>query len=273
VPGLLPRALALGHDAVSVLRCPELTSHGKLSLLWAKARYHARRLRHDAIVDCGVARIRFGAESFLYDWYVFEEIFMKRIYRRLRLESACVLDLGAHKGYFAAFALAHGASNVVSFEPEATNFRRLATAAEGVARWTARQEAIAGESGVRALQLNEAWSHSLVARDDGDDVVTVAAVSLGDVLQPHAGKRQVVKVDIEGAECEALARTSPDLLARVDELVVEAHAGAGCEPARIVAIAEGAGLQGVHIDLDHPAPVLHFRAPGEQYPGPLHGKS
>ena len=175
-----------------------------------------------------------------------------------------MLDLGAHKGYFAAFALAQGASNVVSFEPEGTNFRRLAAASEGVARWTARQEAIAGERGLRALQLNEAWSHSLVATEDGDDVVTVAAVSLGDVLEPYAGRRQVVKVDIEGAECEALARTPPELLAGVDELVVEAHTGAGCEPAQIVAIAESAGLQSVRIGLDHPAPVLHFRAPGEQ---------
>ncbi len=48
-------------------------------------------------------------------------------------------------------------------------------------------------------------------------------------------------MDIEGAECEALATTPRDLLAHVDELVVEAHADAPCAAADIVAIAEAAG--------------------------------
>lgn len=254
----LSRALAEGREAFSVLRCPELTASGKLSLLVAKAAYHARRLTKDAIVDCGVVQIRFGPESFPFDWYVFEEIFIKRIYERLRFESALVLDLGAHKGYFAAFALRHGATRVVSFEPEAANFRRLAAAAQGVGGWTARQEAITGDSGVRSLQLKEAWSHSLVADGDAEGAVTVPAIALGDVLRAYPDGRQVVKVDIEGAECEALAKAPRDLLSRVYELVVEAHADAVCKPAEIVAIAERAGLRGFAIDLTHRAPLLHF---------------
>lgn len=266
MPARLSRALAEGRAALSVLRCPELTRRGRLSLLAAKVKFHARRLRHDAIVDCGVVRIRFGAESLPFDWYVFEEIFIKRIYERLQFDSAFVLDIGAHKGYFAAFALAHGATGVVSFEPEPANFRRLAAAAEGVAGWTPRQQAIAGDSGVRALKLDQAWSHSLASQKEGDDVVTVDAVGLGEVLDAYPASYQVVKVDIEGAECEALASTPRDRLARVDELVVEAHARAACRPAEIVALAEAAGLRGVELDLDQPAPVLHFRRRGQPEP-------
>jgi predicted RNA methylase len=39
-----------------------------------------------------------------------------------------VLDIGAHKGYFGAWALAQGATAVVSCEPESENFRLLSRA-------------------------------------------------------------------------------------------------------------------------------------------------
>jgi len=247
---------------LAVMKCPELTNSGKLSLLLAKASYHARSLKRDTVVDCGVARIRFGRESFPFDWYVFEEIFIRRIYERLHFEGAFVLDLGAHKGYFAVFALRHGAKKVVSFEPEAANFRRLAAAAEEVSGWTARQEAIAGESGMRSLKVNEAWSHTLIMDGAADDAVSVPVVALAGVLGIHGAERQIVKMDIEGAECDALATTPRDLLARIDELVVEAHADAPCSPAGIVAMAEAAGLTAVDPNLSHPAPMLHFEAVG-----------
>ena len=39
-----------------------------------------------------------------------------------------VLDVGAHKGYFGAWALSQGAALVVSCEPERSNFARLSRA-------------------------------------------------------------------------------------------------------------------------------------------------
>jgi hypothetical protein len=63
-----------------------------------------------------------------------------------------------------------------------------------------------------------------------------------------------------GSECEALATTRRNLLARVHELVVEAPADARCAAAGIVAIAEAAGLTAADPDLSHPAPMLHFRS-------------
>ena len=43
---------------------------------------------------------------------------------------AVVLDLGAHKGYFGAYALARGARLVISFEPETANLELLERGAE-----------------------------------------------------------------------------------------------------------------------------------------------
>jgi FkbM family methyltransferase len=272
---LLTRGLAEGRELLAVAKCRELAPRGRLSLIAAKVMYHTGKLSRDTVVDCRVAGVWFGRESFSVDWYVFEEIFIRRIYDEIAFQGACVLDLGAHKGYFAAFALNHGAARVVSFEPEAENFRRLASAAQGVPGWTVRREAVAGESGVRTLRLKEAWSHSLVgsaptaatasAGIDGGNSITVPVVGFAEILSAYdgqrvaaCGQRLVLKLDIEGAECEALAGARIELLARVDELVVEAHIDAPCRPADIIVIAEAAGLRGMKLDLSHPAPLLHF---------------
>ena len=45
---------------------------------------------------------------------------------------AFVVDVGAHKGYYGAYALAHGARWVVSYEPETANFALLERAASDV---------------------------------------------------------------------------------------------------------------------------------------------
>ena len=49
---------------------------------------------------------------------------------------AFVLDLGAHKGYYGAYAFRHGARTVVSYEPESTNASYLEAAAARLPRRT-----------------------------------------------------------------------------------------------------------------------------------------
>ena len=186
---------------------------------------------------------------------MFFEVFVSRIYDGIRFDRASVIDLGAHKGYFAVFALGRGAARVVSYEPEPMNFKRLAATAATVPQWSVRQEAIAGETGVRSLSRRESWTHTLL--DDGEgavDRLAVQAISLANVLAHHAGERPVMKLDIEGAECEALSSAPRELLARVDELVVEPHPRVGCDRTAIVTIATAAGLRTVY----EPTNLLHF---------------
>ena len=193
----------VNYQLRAVAECPELTRAGKRAMLLAKLRYHTGLLRRDQVVDCGVARIRLGRESFAADWRVFFEVFVSRIYDGIRFDRASVIDLGAHKGYFAVFALGRGAARVVSYEPEPMNFERLAATAASVPQWTVRQEAVAGETGVRSLSRRESWSHTLL--DDGDgavDRLAVHAISLANVLAHQDGERHVVKLDVEGAEHE-----------------------------------------------------------------------
>jgi len=245
----------VSYQLRAVAECPDLTLAGKRAMLLAKLRYHAGLLRRDQVVDCGVARIRLGQESFAADWRVFFEVFVSRIYGGIGFDRASVIDLGAHKGYFAVFALGRGAARVVSYEPEPMNFRRLAAAANAVPHWTVRREAVAGKTGERLLSRGESWSHTLLDNGDGAvDRLAVQTISLANVLAHHAGERHVIKLDIEGAECEALSSAPPEVLARVDELVVEPHPEAGCDRAAIVTIATAAGLRAVY----DPTNLLHF---------------
>ncbi len=248
-----------------MLRCPELTPRGKLSLFHATLRYHARRLNSDTVVGCGVASLRFGLESFATDWEVFTEVFIARVYAGVACQRSRVLDLGAHKGYFAVFALNHGAREVISFEPEPTNFRRLAAAAQSETRWCVRQEAIAGMRGMRKLALKDAWSHTLTGSPSVDSVM-VPAVTLADVLGDSGHERKVVKIDIEGAECEALAATPQHVLATIDEIVIEVHPGAPCGANEIALALKHAGLSQVGRERENC--LLHFASGSSPPRGP-----
>ena len=59
----------------------------------------------DALVEIG------GGDDFPVDWKAFAEVFADRPYEG-PFDGASVLDVGAHKGYFGAFALAAGAAVV-----------------------------------------------------------------------------------------------------------------------------------------------------------------
>ena len=68
-----------------------------------------------------------GSDNVHVDLQTFAEIFVLREYAPLDVRSAHVLDLGAHKGYFAAWALRRGAAFVSSYEPHPKNFAALQT--------------------------------------------------------------------------------------------------------------------------------------------------
>jgi hypothetical protein len=79
---------------------------------------------------------------------------------------AVVLDIGAHKGYFGAYALAHGARAVVSFEPERANVALLEESAASFrtreADWRVVPVAVGAAAGEAELHVMSAsWGHIL----------------------------------------------------------------------------------------------------------------
>jgi FkbM family methyltransferase len=234
-------------DRVALLRrSSALGRRGRAQVLVLLLRELAFGPPAQARVAVGEARIELGGGSdFPIDWKTFAEIFADEEYAA-PYSGASVLDVGAHKGYFGAYALASGALAVVSFEPETKNFETLARAAGSVGdRWLARQAAVGERSGPGTLLVDRlSWSHSLVHVDDPVAEQPVAIVSLEHALEdvPSDGRPVIVKIDAEGSECDILRR--PEALARADVLLVEWHSEtASCSRAELTARIEEAGLR------------------------------
>ena len=167
---------------------------------------------------------------------------------------AVVLDLGAHKGYYGAYAFARGARIVVSFEPDTANLELLEQAAETYrargADWRVRRSAVGAQQGEAELHLMAgSWAHSLHPPDTwaqyevGTRRVPVEAIA--DVLEEtrSLGDRLVVKVNTEGEECAIVLGPPPEAWTVVSELFVEMHEWVPCNAAGLTTYLTPAGFR------------------------------
>jgi FkbM family methyltransferase len=191
---------------------------------------------------------------------------------------AVVLDIGAHKGYFAAYALLHGARAVVSYEPETANFELLERAAAdhlaGGGEWRTRRVAVGSERGEAELHVMSAsWGHALHPPEAFSEYelavqrVTVEALAdvLAETLELAGDAPLVVKVNIEGEECPMILGTPASAWDGIAEVYVETHPWAACGADEIARHLEPAGL--TRRESAHPA-VLRLRRAGAARSGP-----
>ncbi len=172
------------------------------------------------------------------DWQVYREIFVRRQYAT-DYRHAVVIDIGAHRGLFAAYVMAWGAAAVHCYEPERQNFAYLKATLRSLGSMAGKchayRQAVSGEAGSMTMYMHsESWSHSLVQRTDkaAGQPIDVEVVSLREVIERVRGTsaRLIVKVDAEGAEFPMLLQARPVDLEQIDELFVEVHAYAGHDP-------------------------------------------
>ncbi len=156
-----------------------------------------------------------------------------------------VVDVGANIGAFSLWAERLGAE-VVAYEPEPKTYESLVANVAG-RRVSTRQAALVGEaapavrlylSGVRSTR------HTLLAKEIESgaplrDFVDVPTVTVADVVGDGC---DLLKLDCEGAEFEALLRSDDETLRRARRLVVEYHRIGG-EPEELVDRLEAAGLE------------------------------
>jgi FkbM family methyltransferase len=168
----------------------------------------------------------------------------------------CV-DAGAHYGYFTLLLarLSGPEGRVYSFEAEADNARTLrenVRANELDSRVTVEHAAVAAGSGQVELHASSSggsteWtlSESFAHRDEGPAVELPAertrAVRLDDYLA-EAPRLDVIKMDIEGAEAEAIPAISGFLERRRPAIVLEFHRDVGW-PAIEALLASGYRLE------------------------------
>jgi len=129
---------------------------------------------------------------------------------------AVIYDLGANIGTFSIAAKkACPHARIVAYEPEAQNFVLLQKNAPFA---ELHQEAVAGVSGHISF---DASSHPYAHRISKEGTTTLVARALGDVLaDAHI---HLAKIDIEGAEHDALELADPALFARVGRIIMETH--------------------------------------------------
>lgn len=207
-------------------------------------RVRGRALQGLGTVAVDVFGVRLSGEMQAHGHYLREltesgrEGELVRLFRDALRPGGLAVDVGAHLGLFSLIA-ADAGSEVVAFEPNPRTLPHLRRNLEPVAaRVTVVERAVAAVEEARVFHVAAAGdTSSLVAGDDAVEQVTVRTVRGDDVL---AGRQvDAMKIDVEGAELEALAgleRTiagSPDL-----KLFVE------CNPAALGAA--GASVEALH---------------------------
>jgi len=203
------------------------------------------------------------------DFQVLAQVFLDEVYGKLEFQDRIVIDVGAHKGYFAAYALISGAKAVLSYEPEVVNFSCLARFA-GSAKLHGQaiqisQAAVSDTDGEVALYLSpESWAHSILQGQglSPKNSLRVRSYSLASILRKaekeFLGRELILKIDAEGVECPLLLNTPAECFAAVKEVVFEYHVFSGCDLRIILDRLQSLGFEYVASIRD--ADLHHFRS-------------
>jgi FkbM family methyltransferase len=151
----------------------------------------------------------------------FWQIFFAQIYN-VSPTDGLIIDAGANIGAFTLYALLQAPNaHVVAIEPAPDTVERLRSVvqAHGFShRCTILQAALSGAVGTTTIQL---WPNSQ-ARVTGRGGVAVPTVTLDGLITSY-GNVDLLKMDIEGAEYEALPVASPATLRRILRIEMEYH--------------------------------------------------
>ncbi|MFC1992459.1 FkbM family methyltransferase [Chloroflexota bacterium] len=140
---------------------------------------------------------------------IWEELTTALFMRAIK-EGDIVVDIGANIGYFTLLAsrLVGDNGKVFAFEPEPVNFSLLVKNIEenGYKNVISVQKCVAKTTGTVRLFVDEgcALTHSICKHGDSEHSIEIEAVSLDDFFLEKEHPINIVKIDIEGAEMEAL---------------------------------------------------------------------
>ncbi len=184
-------------------------------------------------------RLRLGSSDVWVFWGVFF-----RNHHALKLNPAprVVVDVGANVGLTAIdFARRFKKARVLAVEPEAKNFALLEKNVRRYRRIEPVHAALWGANEPVAFSNGDAEFDSFrFGRSGADRSDSVRGVTLDRLMDEHGIDRiDLLKIDIEGAECSVFADVSK-WIDRVDVIIVELHdfLVPGCESVVLPALRE-----------------------------------
>jgi FkbM family methyltransferase len=221
-----------------ILANGSFTAMGRIDvirIIWARR----QKKRNFRSIRLPVGEIFVDGQDAAIDFQVLGQVLLDEVYSGVHLRDKVVIDLGAHKGYFAAYALMAGAKAVFSYEPEPMNFECLRRFAETARLRGKIIEVIEAAGGAADGELTlytscESWRHTTIAglSEVSRGKLQVPCNSLSSILanvrQRFPEESIILKVDAEGAECAILLHSPEECFASIREVVFEYHSFAGC---------------------------------------------
>jgi len=166
----------------------------------------------------------------------------------VRGDERVILDAGANVGAFSLYAATRApGAHIHAIEPGTAALAGLRRMVEhnGLAgRITIHGWGIAGTSGERTIYESENTVYSTIYEVAGRQPHTIAVKSLADAVREAGNPDRIdlLKMDCEGAEMEALLAAPRETLARIRRVAIEFHALGGFRIEDVTAHLAGAGL-------------------------------
>jgi FkbM family methyltransferase len=169
------------------------------------------------------------------DVWSIKETFLDRFYERCGFvihPGWTVIDVGAGLGDFTLFAARVEDTRVLAFEPFPESFALLKenVALNQTDNVDVFSEAVGSAEGTLLLDLAGGEPLQIQSRNapvtQPDSQIAVRARSLSEaVLQTGHGTCDLLKLDCEGAEYDILMKSSPEVLSKIQRIVMEYHDG------------------------------------------------
>lgn len=165
----------------------------------------------------------------LADLATWWQIFYRHVYPVTEKDKV-IIDAGANIGAFTLYALEHAPSaRIVAIEPFPDTFRRLRAALPSscLARVRALNAALCSHSGgarMDARNIGSQFRSLLDERSTGEiwPSAAVASCTLAEIIEQE-GDVDLLKLDIEGSEYEAVQACPIPLLRRIRRVAMEFH--------------------------------------------------
>jgi FkbM family methyltransferase len=153
-----------------------------------------------------------------------------RIFKALLKQGDCVVDIGAHVGYFTMMAaqLVGWRGKVFAFEPDSTNMRALyanieLNKFENIEPCMMALSNCSGES-TFYISSRESARHSLIKTREHDDQITVNVAKLDDIILLKKYSIKLIKTDTEGNELAVLQGARQTIMSNYSvKLIVEVY--------------------------------------------------